>query len=246
MVEALYTEEPDAAYLSRIAGPRDHRRAAARPGLDQASARKACRRCAPGASSSMARMTRAQVPHGVIPMRIEAGLAFGTGHHETTALCLAVLSDLATRRALSQCARSGLRHRPARHRRGETVEAAGAGVRHRSGRHRSDRRECARAMAWRRWSAAVVADGLTHPALAARRALRSDHRQHPGRTADPAGAADRRARWRPAATLVLSGLLHNQEAMILSFLPSPAVPRPPPRRPLERAGLGEAGTLGFC
>ena len=28
------------------------------------------------------------VPHGVIPMRIEAGLAFGTGHHETTALCL--------------------------------------------------------------------------------------------------------------------------------------------------------------
>ena len=40
-----------------------------------------------------------QVPHGVIPMRIEAGLAFGTGHHETTALCLAVLSDLARSRA---------------------------------------------------------------------------------------------------------------------------------------------------
>ena len=35
---------------------------------------------------------------GVIPMRIEAGLAFGTGHHETTALCLAVLSDVARRR----------------------------------------------------------------------------------------------------------------------------------------------------
>ncbi len=31
-------------------------------------------------------------------MRIEAGLAFGTGHHETTALCLTVLSDLARRR----------------------------------------------------------------------------------------------------------------------------------------------------
>ena len=31
-------------------------------------------------------------------MRIEAGLAFGTGHHETTALCLSVLSDLAKSR----------------------------------------------------------------------------------------------------------------------------------------------------
>src|SRR5215469_12177698 len=41
---------------------------------------------------------KGRVPHGVIPMRIEAGLAFGTGHHETTALCLAILSDLAKAR----------------------------------------------------------------------------------------------------------------------------------------------------
>src|SRR5882762_5813710 len=39
-----------------------------------------------------------QVPPGVIPIRIEAGLAFGTGHHETTALCLQALSRLAKRR----------------------------------------------------------------------------------------------------------------------------------------------------
>ena len=38
-----------------------------------------------------------RVPGGVIPIRIEAGLAFGTGHHETTALCLAAISDLGKR-----------------------------------------------------------------------------------------------------------------------------------------------------
>src|SRR6185437_8202507 len=41
---------------------------------------------------------RGRVPDGVIPIRIEAGLAFGTGHHETTALCLSVLSDLSKKR----------------------------------------------------------------------------------------------------------------------------------------------------
>jgi ribosomal protein L11 methyltransferase len=39
-----------------------------------------------------------RVPDGVIPIRIEAGMAFGTGHHETTALCLQAISDLGRRR----------------------------------------------------------------------------------------------------------------------------------------------------
>src|SRR5215472_2759201 len=41
------------------------------------------------------------VPRAVIPIRIEAGMAFGTGHHETTALCLSVMSALARRRRFS-------------------------------------------------------------------------------------------------------------------------------------------------
>jgi ribosomal protein L11 methyltransferase len=38
-----------------------------------------------------------RVPAGVIPVRVEAGMAFGTGHHETTALCLLAMSDLGKR-----------------------------------------------------------------------------------------------------------------------------------------------------
>jgi ribosomal protein L11 methyltransferase len=44
----------------------------------------------------------AAVPAGVIPIRIEAGLAFGTGHHESTALCLEALSRLAKQRRFSR------------------------------------------------------------------------------------------------------------------------------------------------
>jgi ribosomal protein L11 methyltransferase len=39
-----------------------------------------------------------RVPGGVIAIRVEAGMAFGTGHHETTALCLLAMSALGKRR----------------------------------------------------------------------------------------------------------------------------------------------------
>ncbi len=132
-VEALYAEEVDGEFLSRLMG----RTVTVAPLPDQdwiKRPRKAFRRCGPGVSSCMARMMPGQVPHGVIPLKIEAGLAFGTGHHETTALCLAALSDLAKSRAFCQCARSGLRHRSAGDRRGQTVAQACAGLRHRSWR----------------------------------------------------------------------------------------------------------------
>jgi ribosomal protein L11 methyltransferase len=53
-------------------------------GLDQAS-QQACRRCGPGRFFVYGAHDAGRVPHGVIPIKIEAGLAFGTGHHETTA-----------------------------------------------------------------------------------------------------------------------------------------------------------------
>lgn len=39
-----------------------------------------------------------QVPPGVVAICIEAGMAFGTGHHETTALCLGAIDALAKKR----------------------------------------------------------------------------------------------------------------------------------------------------
>ena len=90
-------------------------------------------------------------------------------------------------------------------------------------------------MAWRPLVRGVVADGLIHPALAA---------------AAPydliianilAGPLTRLApqivdALAPGGILVLSGLLHNQEAMVLSFYHRLRFISPPPRRPVERAG----------
>src|SRR5476649_941277 len=97
VVEALYTDEPDAAYLSRITGmditvaplPDQDWIKLSQEGLPPV---RAGRFFVYGAHDAGA------VPASVIALRIEAGLAFGTGHHETTALCLSVLSDLARRR----------------------------------------------------------------------------------------------------------------------------------------------------
>lgn len=44
----------------------------------------------------------AQPPTGAIPLRIEASLAFGTGHHETTRGCLMALAELKERREITR------------------------------------------------------------------------------------------------------------------------------------------------
>lgn len=96
-VEALYTEEPDPAFLSRVAGCD----VTVDPLPDQDWIRLSQQGLPPvraGRFFIYGAHDRGKVPDGVIPIRIEAGLAFGTGHHETTTLCLGVLSDLSHRK----------------------------------------------------------------------------------------------------------------------------------------------------
>ncbi len=100
-VEALYTEPPDADLLSRLVG---HTVEAA-PLPDQDWIRLSQEGLPPvraGRFFVYGAHDAGEVPPGVIPIKIEAGLAFGTGHHETTALCLAAMSDLARRRRFTR------------------------------------------------------------------------------------------------------------------------------------------------
>ena len=175
-VEALYTEEPDAALLSRIAG----REIIVAPLPDRDWIKLSQEGLPPvraGRFFVYGAHDAGQVPHGVIPMRIEAGLAFGTGHHETTALCLAVLSDLARHRAYRNVLDLGC---------GTGLLAIGAAKLWKRPVLASDidpvaievtRRK--RAVQWRGAAGPRRGRGRADPSGAGRgRALRSDHRQH--------------------------------------------------------------------
>jgi len=212
-VEALYTEEPDAAYLSGIAG----HPIAVEPLPDQDWIRLSQQGLPPvraGRFFVYGAHDQGKVPAGVIPIRIEAGLAFGTGHHETTALCLSVLSDIA--------------HRPFRNvldlGSGTGLLAIGAAKLWRRPVLASDidpvavevTDENARANGVAPLVRAVVADGLVHPTLSASAPydlIIANILAGPLTRLAPqiVGAL------KPGGLLVLSGLLHNQEAMIQSF-----------------------------
>src|SRR3954452_12243753 len=95
-VEALYTQMPDGDLLSRLAGRYVH--VALLPDTDWIKlSQEGLPPVRAGRFFIYGAHDEGDVPGGVIPIRIEAGLAFGTGHHETTDLCLAVLSDLSKR-----------------------------------------------------------------------------------------------------------------------------------------------------
>jgi ribosomal protein L11 methyltransferase len=155
------------------------------------------------------------VPHGVIPMRIEAGLAFGTGHHETTALCLSVLSDIARRRTFVDVLDVGC---------GTGLLAIGAAKLWKRPVLASDidpvaievTRENARGNGVASLIRAVVADGLTNPVLAAGAPYDLILANILARPLTQL-SAQIVAALAPEGMLILSGLLHEQEALVLSF-----------------------------
>jgi ribosomal protein L11 methyltransferase len=155
------------------------------------------------------------VPAGVIPIRIEAGLAFGTGHHETTALCLNALSRLAKRRRFARVldlgcgtgvlaiAAAKLWREPAL---ATDIDSIAVGVA-RENAHTNEVAPLIRA---------AVANGLTHPAIANRAPfdlILANILAAPLTQLAPTLSAA----VAPRGIAVLSGLLRNQENLVLSF-----------------------------
>jgi ribosomal protein L11 methyltransferase len=217
VVEALYTTEPDPAYLSRVAG----RAIIVAPLPDQDWIRLSQEGLPPvraGRFFVYGAHDAGTVPHGVIPMKIEAGLAFGTGHHETTALCLGVLSAIANRRAFRNVLDLGC---------GTGLLAIGAAKLWKRPVLASDidpvavevTRGNARANGVAPLIRAVTADGLTNPVLAEAAPYDLIVANILAGPLTQLAPAIQRA-LAPGAMLVLSGLLHNQEGLVKSFYQS--------------------------
>jgi len=214
VVEALFTEEPDAAYLSRIAG----RTITVAPLPDQDWIRLSQEGLPPvraGRFFVYGAHDAGTVPHGVIPMKIEAGLAFGTGHHETTALCLGALSTIARERAFRNVLDLGC---------GTGLLAIGAAKLWKRPVLASDidpvavtvTRDNARANGVAPLVRAVTADGLTNPILANGAPydlLIANILAGPLTQLAPSIIRS----LAPGAVLLLSGLLTNQEKLVTSF-----------------------------
>lgn len=213
-VEALYANMPDGDLLSRLAGRAVH--VALLPDADWIKlSQQGLPPVRAGRFFIYGAHDLGEVPRGVIPIRIEAGLAFGTGHHETTALCLAALSDLAKRRRYANVLDLGC---------GTGLLAIGAAKLWRQRVIASDidpvaievTRANARANGESTLVHAFVADGLANPALAAQAPydlILANILAEPLTRLAPsiAGSLVR------GGTLVLSGLLCWQENLVLSF-----------------------------
>jgi ribosomal protein L11 methyltransferase len=213
-VEALYDQAPDAALLSRLTGHSVN----VAPLPDQDWIKLSQEGLAPvraGRFFVYGAHDMGRVPPGVIALRIEAGLAFGTGHHETTALCLAALSDLAKRRSFANVLDLGS---------GTGLLAIAAAKLWRKAVIASDidpvavaiTNDNARANGMSPLVRAITADGLTHPAIRARAPfdlIVANILASPLTQLAPA-IAHALAK---CGTLVLSGLLRNQENLVVGF-----------------------------
>ena len=213
-VEALYTDEPNGTLLTKLAN-RDVR-VEQLPDIDwiQLSQEglppvRAGRFFVYGAHDA------GTVPPGVIPIRIEAGLAFGTGHHETTSLCLSAMSDLAKKKRYDNVLDLGC---------GTGLLAIGAAKLWNKRVTASDidhvaveiTRENAAANVESTMVHAITADGLASPALAAHAPydlIIANILAAPLTYLAPSIA---RSLERGGA-LILSGLLRWQENLVLSF-----------------------------
>ncbi len=214
IVEALYTVMPDGDLLERLAGKPVH--VSLLPDADWIKlSQEGLPPVRAGRFFVYGAHDRGKVPDGVIPIRIEAGLAFGTGHHETTALCLSLLSDLAKKRRYGNVLDLGC---------GTGLLAIGAAKLWRRPVMASDidsvavevTRENAVSNGEGPLVRAVTADGLTHPALAAKvpyDLVIANILAGPLTLLAPqiARAAA------PGGTIVLSGLLRWQENSVLAF-----------------------------
>jgi ribosomal protein L11 methyltransferase len=214
VVEALYSEKPDAGYLTRIAG----RQISVAPLPDQDWIRLSQEGLPPvraGRFFVYGAHDAGTVPHGVIPIKIEAGLAFGTGHHETTALCLSLLSRVARAREFRKVLDLGC---------GTGLLAIGAAKLWKKPVLASDidpvavevAQGNARANGVAPLVRAIRADGLVHPVLAQAAPfdlLIANILASPLTRLAPAIMRS----LAPGAILLLSGLLANQEALVASF-----------------------------
>jgi ribosomal protein L11 methyltransferase len=213
-VEALYAQMPDGDLLSRLLGREIY--IALLPDTDWIKlSQEGLPPVRAGRFFVYGAHDAGEVPPGVIPIRIEAGMAFGTGHHETTTLCLALMSELAKKRKFSHVLDLGC---------GTGLLAIGAAKLWRKRVRASDidpvavnvARENAIANDASPLVQTILADGLANPALAAGAPydlIVANILAGPLTRLAP-GIAAALAR---GGVLILSGLLHWQENLVLSF-----------------------------